>query len=110
MGSVLVVLGQPVLGDGLHPLDRVEQIGIEYLGAKRPVELLDVGVLVGLAGLDVVQGNAFALVASRAGDADGGLQLAQAAEDLDGVLLFLAAGAVEADATRYGGGGGLPGS
>ena len=54
MRSVLVVLGQPVVGDGLNLLDGVEQIGIEHLGSECPVEALDVCVLVRLAGFDVV--------------------------------------------------------
>jgi len=47
MRSVFVVSGQPIVGDGLDLLDGVEQVGIEYLGAERPVEALDVGVLIG---------------------------------------------------------------
>ena len=58
MWPVLVVLGQPVVGDGLYLFDGIEQVGIEHFRSERPVEALDVGVLVGLAGLDVVQGDA----------------------------------------------------
>ena len=61
MRSVLVVLGQPVVGDGLDLLDGIEQPGVEHFGPEGAVEALDVGVLVGLAGLDVVQRDAPAL-------------------------------------------------
>lgn len=61
MRSVFVVLGQPVVGDGLDLPGGVEQPGVEHLGAEGAVEALDVGVLVGLAGLDVVQRDASAL-------------------------------------------------
>ena len=48
MRSVLVVLGQPVVGNGLDLLDGIEQPDVEHLGAEGAIEALDVGVLVGL--------------------------------------------------------------
>ena len=61
MRSVFVVLGQPVIGDGLDLFDGVEQVSVEHLGSECPVEAFDVGVLIGLAGLDVVQRYALSL-------------------------------------------------
>jgi hypothetical protein len=50
MGSVFVVLTQPVLGDLVHMFNRTEQVGAQDLGAISPVKPLDISVLVGLAG------------------------------------------------------------
>ncbi len=61
MRSVLVVVGQPVVSDGLNLFDGVEQVGVEHFRSEFLVEPFDVGVLVGLARLDVVQSNAFVL-------------------------------------------------
>jgi hypothetical protein len=42
-------------------LDRVEHVRIEHFVAVRSVEALDVGVLIGLAGLDEAQFDALRL-------------------------------------------------
>ena len=52
MRSDLVVALQPLVGDLLNIGERVEQVRRQHFFAKRPVESLDEGVLVGLTRLD----------------------------------------------------------
>ena len=61
MRTLLVVLGQPFLGDVLYLFDRLEQVRIEHFVSVGPGESLDVRVLVRFAGLDVAQLDALAL-------------------------------------------------
>ena len=51
---LLVVDPQPCHGQRLQLGDRLKEMGVEHLRAIAPVEPLDVGILVGLARLDVV--------------------------------------------------------
>jgi len=46
---------EPVGGDRAHLIQRVEQVGAQDFLTIGPVEALDVGVLIGLAGLDEAQ-------------------------------------------------------
>jgi hypothetical protein len=57
MGPLAVVGFEPRVGDRAHLLERVEEIGVEYLFSIGPVEALDEGVLIGLAGLNVAKAN-----------------------------------------------------
>jgi hypothetical protein len=61
MGSVVVVAVQPVGRHVTHFLQAVEHVAVEHLGAVGLVESFDIGVLRGLAGLDVLQGDSLAL-------------------------------------------------
>ena len=54
MRPLLVVDPQPCHGQRLQLGDRLKEMGVEHLRAITPVEPLDVGILVGLARLDVV--------------------------------------------------------
>lgn len=54
MGPFVVVGQQPALRQRTDFCQRFKQVGIENLGAVAAVEALDVGVLIGLAGLDVL--------------------------------------------------------
>ena len=55
MRSILVVVGQPVIGDRLDVIERVEQVRVQHLLAEAAVESLDEGVLVRLSRLDIQQ-------------------------------------------------------
>ena len=57
MGPLGVIDREPGLGDGPNLVERVEEVGVQDLLAKRPVEALDEGVLIGLARLNVAQSN-----------------------------------------------------
>jgi len=59
MGTVFVVIDQPLVGDGLDLLQVGEQVCVEHFRAVRSVEALDKGVLIGLARLDVSNRDAF---------------------------------------------------
>lgn len=61
MRSVVVAAVQPVGSHVAHFLQAVEHVAVEHLGAVGLVESFDIGVLRGLSGLDVLQGDAFAL-------------------------------------------------
>lgn len=61
MRSVLVVIGQPVVGDLLDVSECVEQVRVEHFLAEAAVEPLDERVLVRLAGPDVQQLHAVGL-------------------------------------------------
>lgn len=50
-----IVFFDPEFNNLTHLLQRIEQIGIQNVFTKRAVETLDVGILRGLAGLDVSQ-------------------------------------------------------
>ena len=54
MGSFLVVLEQPPVGGLAHVFQPDEQMLVQQLVAQRAIEPLDVGVLVRLARLDVL--------------------------------------------------------
>ena len=58
MRPLLVVNAQPSLGDGPEFGDRFEEMGVQHFGAIAAIEALDVRVLIGLARLDVVRGDA----------------------------------------------------
>ena len=53
----MVVAVSPVLGHAAHFVERGEDITIQHLGSEGAVEAFDVGVLSGLARLDVNQLN-----------------------------------------------------
>jgi hypothetical protein len=55
--SLLVVFVYPIAGYLAHLAQRFEHVSIEHLVAEGPVEALDGGVLIRLAGLDVTQLN-----------------------------------------------------
>src|SRR5215813_8065814 len=55
MGPLGVVGCEPGLGDRANLLERIEEIGVEHLFAVCPVEALDEGILIGLAGLNVAE-------------------------------------------------------
>lgn len=57
MWTLVVVNGEPIVGQQLHLLDRLEQIRIENLAAIGSIEALDEGVLVRLARRDIQSGN-----------------------------------------------------
>ena len=59
MRALLVVNAQPLLGDVLYLLVALEHVGVQHLVPIRAVEPLDVGVLVGLAWLDVIELDPF---------------------------------------------------
>lgn len=61
MGSVVVVAVQPIGRHVAHFLQVVEHVAVEHLGAVGFVESFDIGVLRGLARLDVLQGDALVL-------------------------------------------------
>ncbi len=57
--ATLGVVGrEPRVGDLAHLLERVEEVRVEDLFAEVSIEPLDEGVLIGLPGLDVADGNA----------------------------------------------------
>jgi hypothetical protein len=58
MGPLQVVGREPSVGDLLHLPEGVKEIGVEDLLAIRAVEPFDEGVLIGLPGLNVADGNA----------------------------------------------------
>ena len=70
MRSHFVVSLEPGFGDLAHLLEIVEETAVQHLVAVGPVEALDVGILVGLAGLDVAQLDVvpFASVGELLGD------------------------------------------
>ncbi len=61
MRAVLVVVGEPIVGDRLDMGERVEQVRVEHFLAEAAVEALDEGVLVRLARFDVQQLHAVRL-------------------------------------------------
>jgi len=61
MGSMVVVAVQPVGRHVTHFLQAVEDVAVEHLGSIGLVESFDIGVLRGLAGLDVIEGDTLAL-------------------------------------------------
>lgn len=61
MGSLFVVLEHPPVGRLADIVEAGEQAMVQDLVTEGPIEALDVGVLVGLAGLDVLDGQAVAL-------------------------------------------------
>ena len=61
MGAFLVVVEHPPPRCFANVIQACEQVLVQDLLAERPVEALDVGVLVGLAGLDVLDGHALGL-------------------------------------------------
>ncbi|KEZ97958.1 hypothetical protein A11M_0108195 [Xanthomonas vasicola pv. vasculorum NCPPB 895] len=61
MWSLVVVSMTPVLGHAPNLLERGEHEAIQHFCAEGAVEAFDVGVLGGLAGLDVDQGDAVLL-------------------------------------------------
>lgn len=70
LGSVLFVSMKPFGRHVAQFLQAVEHTAVEHLGAVDPVESFNVGVLRGLAGLDVLQGDSLALLplGQRSGD------------------------------------------
>ena len=61
MGSLLVVLDHPSPRGFADVVERGEQMLVQDLFAQGPVEAFDVGVLVGLARLDVLDRHAVGL-------------------------------------------------
>lgn len=61
MGPFLVVVEHPPPGGLADVVEASEQVLVQDLFAKGPVEAFDVGVLVGLAGLDVLNRHALVL-------------------------------------------------
>ena len=61
VGTVVAVCSEPVCGVGLHPLDGCERVLIEPLVPDSSVMALDIGVLLQLARLDVLDGDAACL-------------------------------------------------
>ena len=61
MGTLLVVLEHPPVRGLAHVVEAGEQVLVQDLLAEGPVEAFEVGVLVGLAGLDVADGHAVEL-------------------------------------------------
>ena len=61
MWPVVVVSVQPVGRHVPHFLEGVEHVAVQYLGAVGLVEAFDIGVLGGLAWLDVIEGDALGL-------------------------------------------------
>ena len=61
MRPFLVVSPQPVIGQQADLFDRLEDVGAEHFLAVASVEALDVGILIGLAWLDVAQLDAMSL-------------------------------------------------
>ncbi len=57
MRPLLVVNDEPALGQRACLRQRLEEMRIEHLGAIGAIEALDVGILIGLARLDVVEVN-----------------------------------------------------
>ena len=55
MGPLFVVTLQPFGTDLPDLVQRLKHIGIQHFGAIRPIEPLDEGILIRLAGLDVPQ-------------------------------------------------------
>lgn len=58
---MLVVLEHPPVGGLAHVVEAREQVAVEHFLAEGAVEAFDVGVLVGLARLDVLDGHAVGL-------------------------------------------------
>ena len=65
MGPLGVVGVEPRVGDGADILERAEEIRVQDLLAKRPVEALSEGVLIGLAGLNVAEADSAGLYTTR---------------------------------------------
>ena len=61
MGSCLVVVEHPPVRCLANVVQACEQVLVQDLLAEGPVEAFDVGVLVGLAGLDVADGDTVGL-------------------------------------------------
>jgi hypothetical protein len=61
----MVVGPEPLGGNLLRLLDAFENVQVQPFVPNRPVVALDVGVLLGLAGLDVRQGDALLLGPDR---------------------------------------------
>ena len=61
MGTLLVVLEHPPVRRLAYVVEAGEQVLVQDLLAEGPVEAFDVGVLVGLAGLDVADRHAVEL-------------------------------------------------
>ena len=61
MGTLLVVLEHPPPGGLADILEAPEQVLVEHLLPERAIESFDVGVLIGLAGLDVLDSHALVL-------------------------------------------------
>lgn len=58
MGSLLVVLEHPPIRRLSNVLDAQEQILVQHLFSEGAIESLDIGVLIGLAGLNVLNRHA----------------------------------------------------
>ena len=57
VGPLGVVGREPGVGDRLHLVEGVEEVGVEDLLTKRAIESLDEGILIRLPGLDVANGD-----------------------------------------------------
>jgi hypothetical protein len=62
MRAVVVVSMEPISRHLAHFLQGLEDPAVQYLGSVGLVESLDIGVLRGLARLNVIEGNALGLV------------------------------------------------
>ena len=58
MGPLGVVGRKPGVGDLLRLLEGVKEVRVEDLFTERAIEPLDEGVLIGLPGLNIADGNA----------------------------------------------------
>lgn len=60
MWAVFVVIDQPLMRDRLDLFEVCEQVSIEHFRTVRAIEPFDKSILVGLARLDISDGNPFA--------------------------------------------------
>ena len=58
MGPLAVVNPKPGVGQGAPLRDGLKEVRVQHLGSITPIEALNVGVLIWLARLDVVRGDA----------------------------------------------------
>ena len=58
MGPLAVVDTKPSVGQGAQLRQGFEEVRVQHLGPVAPIETFDIGVLVRLAGLDVVHRDA----------------------------------------------------
>lgn len=65
MRTFFVVIGHPVVDELPDLGERIENVGVEHFGTEGSVEALDIGVLGGFAGLDVMEADMVTLAPSR---------------------------------------------
>jgi len=64
-GTFFVVIGHPAVDELSDLGGRIENVGVEHFGTEGSVEALDIGVLVGLTGLNVIKADTVVLTPSR---------------------------------------------